>query len=50
MLKNCFSLVSAEGIFTTEKERSRKKTEEKAKVVAAVWGTEFIQFHAALQI
>ena len=26
------------------------KTEEKAKVVAAVWGTEFIQFHAALQI
>ena len=24
-------------------------TEEKAKVVAAVWGTEFIQFHAALQ-
>ena len=26
------------------------KTEEKAKVVAAVWGREFIQFHAALQI
>ena len=25
-------------------------TEEKAKVVAAVWGTEMIQFHAALQI
>ena len=23
---------------------------EKAKVVAAVWGTNFIQFHAALQI
>ena len=26
------------------------KTEEKAKVVAAVWGTKFIQFSAALQI
>ena len=25
-------------------------TEEEAKVVAAVWGTEFIQFHAALCI
>ena len=25
-------------------------TEEKAKVVAAVWGTEFIQFLAALAI
>ena len=29
---------------------NKKQTEEKAKVVAAVWGTEFIQFHAALQI
>ena len=28
--------------------RRRKKTEAKAKVVAAVWGTEFIQFLAAL--
>ena len=27
-----------------------KQTEEKAKVVATVWGTELIQFHAALQI
>ena len=26
------------------------KTQEKAKVVAAVWGTKFIQFSAALQI
>ena len=26
------------------------KTEEKAKVVGAVWGTELIQFLAALQI
>ena len=25
-------------------------TEEKAKVVAAVWGTEFIQFHAELAV
>ena len=30
--------------------RRRIKTEEKAKVVAAVWGTEFIQFLAALAI
>ena len=28
----------------------RMKTEAKAKVVAAVWGTEFIQFLAALVI
>ena len=28
----------------------KKQTEEKANVVAAVWGTEFIKFHAALQI
>ena len=28
--------------------RRRIKTEETAKVVAAVWGTELIQFHAAL--
>ena len=28
----------------------KKQTEEKAKVVAVVWGTEFIQFHALLQI
>ena len=28
----------------------KKQTEKKAKVVAAVWGTEFIQFPAALQI
>ena len=27
-----------------------KKTEEKAKVVADCWGTEFIQFHASLAI
>ena len=27
--------------------RRRIKTEEKAKIVAAVWGTEFIQFLAA---
>ena len=30
--------------------RKREKTEEKAKVVAAVWGTKFIQFLAALAI
>ena len=30
--------------------RSRIKTEEKAKVVAAVWGEEFIQFLAALAV
>ena len=30
--------------------RRRIKTEENAKVVAAVWGTEFIQFLAALDI
>ena len=30
--------------------RRRIKTEENAKVVASVWGTEFIQFLAALDI
>ena len=30
--------------------RRRIKTEEKAKVVPAVWGTEFIQFLAALAV
>ena len=30
--------------------RRRTNTEEKAKVVAAVWGMEIIQFHAELQI
>ena len=30
--------------------RRRIFTEEKAKVVAAVWGTEFIQFLAALAV
>ena len=30
--------------------RSRIYTEEKAKVVAAAWGTDFIQFLAALAI
>ena len=28
----------------------RTNTEEKAKVVAAVWGTEFIQFLAVLAV
>ena len=32
------------------KHRGRINTEEKAKIVAAVWGTEFIQFLAALAI
>ena len=31
-------------------EEARKKTEEKAKVVAAVWGTEVIQFLAVLGV
>ena len=30
--------------------RRRINTEEKAKVVAAVWGTEFLQFLAALAV
>ena len=29
--------------------KKNKLTEEKAKVVAAIWVAEFIQFHAALQ-
>ena len=32
------------------RERRIIKTEEKAKVVAAIWGTELIQFLAALAI
>ena len=31
----------------SEIHRRRIETEEKAKVVAAVWGTKFIQFFAA---
>ena len=31
-----------------EEHRKRIKTEEKAKVVAAVWGTEIIKFFATL--
>ena len=31
-------------------QRRRIKTEEKEKVVAAAWGTELIQFYAALAI
>ena len=34
----------------TSNHRRRIKTEAKAKVVAAVWGTEIIQFVAALAI
>ena len=30
--------------------RRRIKTEEKAQVVAGVWGTEFVQFLAALAV
>ena len=33
---------------STLQSQKKKQTEEKAKVVAAVWGTRFIQFHAAL--
>ena len=29
-------------------QKKDKYTEEKVKVIAAVWGAEFIQFHAAL--
>ena len=32
------------------KHRRRIKTEEKAKVVASVWGEEFIQFLAAIAV
>ena len=31
-------------------QRRRVKTEEKAKIVAAIWGTEFIQFLAAVAV
>ena len=34
--------------FVASVHRRRINTEEKAKVVAAAWGTEFIQFLAAL--
>ena len=33
-----------------DRQRIRLKKEEKAKVVAAVWGTEFTQFLAALAV
>ena len=28
----------------------KKQTEEKAKVIAAAWGTDVMEFHAALKI
>ena len=36
--------------FESLQHRRRLKTEEKAKVLAAVWGEEFIQFLAALAV
>ena len=37
-------------VFITGNHRRRIYTEEKAKIVAAVWGTQFIQSLAALDI
>ena len=37
-------------VFITGNHRRRIYTEEKAKIVAAVWGTEFFQFLAATVI
>ena len=42
--------IKNEGEFISLGYRRRTKTEEKAKVVAAVWETELIQFLAALDI
>ena len=36
--------------FDTSIRKRRIYTEEKAKVVAAAWGTEMIQFHATLAV
>ena len=37
-------------IYPSSMFKKKKQTEEKAKVVAAVWGTKFILVHTALQI
>ena len=42
-------LLSTEEVISTS-HRRRMKTEEKAKVVSAVWGTYLVQFLAALAI
>ena len=47
--RGMLSLLSLIYIFGWE-HRKRIKTEAKAKVVASVWGKEFIQFLAALTI
>ena len=49
LLKNGISTLDHNGI-KPWRHRRRIKTEEKAKVVDAVWGTELIQFLAALAI
>ena len=43
-------LTSMEETVIQVNHRRRKKKEKKAKVVAFVWGTEFLQFLASLQI
>ena len=40
----------AVGLVLTNSHRRRMETEEKAKVVNAVWGADFIQFLAALAV
>ena len=47
MLKPIQYCMSTSSTYT---HRKRMKTEAEAKVVASVWGTEFIQFLAALAI
>ena len=37
-------------VYVRVRHRKRTKTVEKAKVVAAAWGTEFIQFIAVLAV
>ena len=46
----CFSLLISTLAIKHVEHRRKMKTEEKAKVVAAVWGMELIQFLAALDI
>ena len=48
--KRCLIDISSSSIADGGDHRRRIKAEEKTKVVPAVWGTEFIQFLAALAV
>ena len=45
-----YSIVGVHDVFKDFNHRRRIEFEDKAMVVASVWGTEFVQFFAALAV